>query len=109
MSEIEISQYIIGCGKNGSYLLSGERPCRRSFPAKICKSFVSLLSGLTRPTVPFTKTNNKSLLVRMEGGRGGICQCRHGRRQCKIFASGVNFSIFTIFFVFFPTKTVEIR
>ena len=68
MSEIEISQFIIGCGKNGSYLLSGERPCRRSFPAKICKSFVSLLSGLTRPTVPFTKTNNKSLLVRMEGG-----------------------------------------
>ena len=64
MSEIEISQYIIGCGKNGSHLLSGERPCRRSFPAKICKSFVSLLSGLTRPTVP----NNKSLLVRMEGG-----------------------------------------
>ena len=67
MFEIEIVQYIIGCGKNGSYLLSGERPCRRSFPAKICKSFVSLLSGLTRPTVPFTKTN-KSLLVRMEGG-----------------------------------------
>ena len=27
--------------------------------------------------------------------RGGICPCRHCRRQCKIFASGVNFSIFT--------------
>ena len=24
--------------------------------------------------------------------RGEICQCRHCRRQCKIFASGVNFS-----------------
>ena len=40
--------------------------------------------------------------------RGGICPYRHCRQQCKIFASVVNFSIFT-FFVFFPTKTVEIR
>ena len=24
--------------------------------------------------------------------RGEICHCRHCRRQCKIFASGVNFS-----------------
>ena len=24
--------------------------------------------------------------------RDGICQCRHCQRQCKIFASGVNFS-----------------
>ena len=30
------------------------------------------------------------------------------RRQCKIFASGVNFSIFTHFFVFFLTKTVKL-
>ena len=29
--------------------------------------------------------------------RGGICQCRHCRRQCKIFVSGANFSIFTHF------------
>ena len=41
--------------------------------------------------------------------RGGICPCRHCRRQCKIFASGVNFSNFTHLFVFFLTKTVEIR
>ena len=40
---------------------------------------------------------------------GGICYCRHCRRQCKIFASGVNVSIFTHFFLFFLTKTVEIR
>ena len=32
--------------------------------------------------------------------RGGICPYRHCRQQCKIFASGVNFSIFT-FFVFY--------
>ena len=24
--------------------------------------------------------------------RGGICHSRHSRRECKIFASGVNFS-----------------
>ena len=45
----------------------------------------------------------------VEKCRGGICPSRHCRRQCKIFASGVNFSIFTHFFVFFLTKTVEIR
>ena len=28
--------------------------------------------------------------------RGEICHCRHCRRQCKIFANGVNFSIFTL-------------
>ena len=40
--------------------------------------------------------------------RGGICPCRQCRRQCKIFASRVNFSIFTHFLCFFPpTKTVE--
>ena len=26
------------------------------------------------------------------GGRDGICHSRHSRRECKIFASGVNFS-----------------
>ena len=41
--------------------------------------------------------------------RGEICHCRHCRRQCKFFANGVNFSIFTHLFVFFLTKTVEIR
>ena len=40
-------------------------------------------------------------------GRGEICHCRHCRRQCKIFASGENFSISLIFCVFI-TKTVEI-
>ena len=31
--------------------------------------------------------------------RGGICPCRQCRRQCKIFASGVNFSHFFVFFL----------
>ena len=40
--------------------------------------------------------------------RGGICPCRHSRRQCKIFASGVNFSIFTHFLCFFWLKLLKL-
>ena len=40
--------------------------------------------------------------------RGGICPCRHCRRQCKIFASGVNFSIFTHFLCFFLLKLLKV-
>ena len=45
------------------------------------------------------------MLVR---NRGGICQCRQCRRQCKIFASGVNFSIFTHFVCFFLLKLLKL-
>ena len=40
--------------------------------------------------------------------RGGICPCRNCRRQCKIFASGVNFSIFTLFLCFFLLKLLKL-
>ena len=40
--------------------------------------------------------------------RGGICQCRHCRRQCKIFASCVYFFIFTHFLYFFLLKLLEL-
>ena len=40
--------------------------------------------------------------------RGGICQCRHCWRQCKIFVSSVNFSIFTHFFVFLSLKLLKL-
>ena len=40
--------------------------------------------------------------------RGGIGPSRHCRRQCKIFASGVNFSIFTHFLCFFPLKLLKL-
>ena len=40
--------------------------------------------------------------------RGGICPCRHCRGQCKIFASGVNFSIFTHFLCFFLLKLLKL-
>ena len=36
-------------------------------------------------------------------------EIRHCRWQCKIFANGVNFPIFTHFLVFLSPKTVEIR
>ena len=38
----------------------------------------------------------------------GICPRRQCRRQCKIFASGVNFSIFTHFLCFFLLKLLKI-
>ena len=40
--------------------------------------------------------------------RGGICPCRHCQRQCKIFARGVNFSIFTHFLCFFLLKVLKL-
>ena len=40
--------------------------------------------------------------------RGEICPCRQCRRQCKIFASGVNFSIFTHFLCFFLLKLLKL-
>ena len=42
------------------------------------------------------------------GYRGGICHCRHCRRQCKFFAIGVNFSIFTNFFVLLSLKLLKL-
>ena len=44
----------------------------------------------------------------LPGTRGEICPCRHCQRQCKIFASGVNFSIFTHFLCFFPLKLLKL-
>ena len=40
--------------------------------------------------------------------RAEICPCRHCRRQCKIFASCVNFSIFTFFVCFSPLKLLKL-
>ena len=40
--------------------------------------------------------------------RGGICPCRQCRRQCKFFVSGVNFSIFTHFFVYLSLKLLKL-
>ena len=55
--------------------------------------------------VPILPTWGGSVIWQREGGlekgvlwvgwwwrRGGICHSRHSRRECKIFASGVNFS-----------------
>ena len=40
--------------------------------------------------------------------KGEICHCRHCRRQCIIFASGVNFSVFTHFLFFFLLKLLKL-
>ena len=49
------------------------------------------------------------VLYLLEGDylRGEICQCRRCRRQCKIFASSVNVSIFTNFLVFLSPKLLK--
>ena len=52
---------------------------------------IRLISVLLRK---IKKTSNKQV------SRGGICPCRHCRRQCKIFASSEYFSIFTHFLCF---------
>ena len=82
--------------------------------------------GISRPTVLFSrhycyhqKWNSLSLwswcnpesrqgTLFLGLYRGGICQCRHCRQQCKIFASGVNFSIFTHFLCFFLLKPLKL-
>ena len=47
-------------------------------------------------------------LVLLVALRGGICPSCHCRRQCKIFASGVNFSIFTHFLCFVSLKLLKL-
>ena len=48
------------------------------------------------------------LLLPARHPRGEICHCRQCRRQCKFFASGVNFSIFTHFVCFFLLKLLKL-
>ena len=53
------------------------------------------------PTIP----NNPQLCQTIPIQR---CPCRQCRRQCKIVASGVNFSIFTNFLCFFLLKLLKL-
>ena len=58
-----------------------------------------------RTIIRVFRLNKKKLLLLLYcHGKGEICPCRHCRRQCKIFASGVKFTIFTHFFVFLSPK-----
>ena len=59
------------------------------------------LSLLSSPSAPCWEQGKARLayppnithcLVISNKNRGGICHSRHSRRECKIFASGVNFS-----------------
>ena len=97
------------CRPGVSYNFSFNRVLKTSCsPATVSPFSVSappLLPALWPPPLPpspFQKTFWGT-------HRGGFCPCCHCRRQCKIFASCVNFSIFTHFLCFFLTKTVEIR
>ena len=54
----------------------------------------------------YIKSNHWTHL--MASCRGGICPSRQSRRECKIFASGVNFSIFTHFLCFFLLKLLKL-
>ena len=58
--------------------------------------------NFTLPPAVTAWTNSTSAMIMImivlfyHRGQRWICQCRHCRRQCKIFASGVNFSIFPL-------------
>ena len=73
-------------------------------PQECSESFVSP-SFLAKKKVKYTQMI--SIYVKMPS-RGGICPCRHCRRQFKIFASGVHFSIFTHFLCFFSLKLLKL-
>ena len=93
---------------------------QQKHPGPLSACFARLLSAFSRkllritnlrdPATPHcvTKAAAGSRCCHYRPDRGEICHCRHCWRQCKMFASGVNFSIFTLFCVFI-TKTVGIR
>ena len=75
------------------------------FSSKEIRYFATFRSGHKICTMSFYHVHRKSRMI----GRGGICPCCQCRRQCKIFASSVNFTIFTHFFcVFFLLKLLKL-
>ena len=80
---------------------------QQKHPGPVSAHFARLLSAFSRkllritnlrdPATPHcvTKAAAGSRCCHYRPDRGEICHCLHCRRQCKIFASGVNFSIFT--------------
>ena len=71
------------------------------------KTFSNMKTLLTQLGVVHQKITFTSLCQELYT-RGGICPSRQCRRQCKIFASGVNFSIFTHFLCFFLLKLLKL-
>ena len=86
----------------------------------LCQLFhlvrILAIRSATSPRLDLSETITKWRWLPEEGNamiharelRGGICPCRQCRRQCKIFASGVNFSIFTHFLCFFLLKPLKL-
>ena len=86
-------------------------PARHYGKQFIKKVFLFNLFGQCWPPLPplqlhITSTNH--CLYHGANIRGGICQWRQCRQQCKIFASGVKFSIFTHFLCFFLLKPLKL-
>ena len=75
------------------------------------EKFTPLAKNFTLPpalTACTNSTSDPSPIIGNACHRGGICPSRQCRRQCKIFASGVNFSIFTHFLYFFLLKLLKL-
>ena len=84
----------------------------RNMHIKICNMKIRFrLDYSFGAPMTFCDSNNekgKKMSNKHDRCRGGICTCRHCRRQCKIFASGVNFSIFIHFLCFFLLKLLKL-
>ena len=79
---------------------------RRDTCAKVFVSEAKQKDIKKRPGIFVTGEVPASKLVQ---NRGGICPfVRHCQRQCKFFASGVYFSIFTHFLCFFLLKLLKL-
>ena len=76
---------------------------------EICQK--KLHDQIIEPKVLHTETRKLWLFlltIKEHSIRGGVCPSRQSRRECKIFASGVNFSIFTHFLCFFLLKLLKL-
>ena len=80
----------------------------RYLEPNLTHSFVSRHCFLLNCDCQYTERPSLKLCIVRISPRGEICQCRQCRRQCKIFASGVNFSIFTHFLCFFLLKLLKL-
>ena len=99
------------------YCASMREECFESKPEHLCVAWliIFLISKVRGAGVGRISTSAKRLFMQNEYSKpfvfismtiwGGICHCR---QQCKFFVSGVNFSIFTHFFVFLSLKLLKL-
>ena len=75
---------------------------------KLLTNFSIRILQLIRKNLNLFHRPEKTPLTYMIGIRGGVRPSRHCQRQCKFFASGANFSIFTHFLCFFLLKLLKL-